>query len=85
MKTAAMLTFAAAIIAAAPAKAWDGAGYAAPPSASIMRAELGSNGLAGSFGSRTYGIRCNLTAGPHASEQRRPLRWLLNRCRPWAA
>jgi hypothetical protein len=90
---AAMLTVAAATVAADAAWAWDGSGYAGAPSESITRTDprsssfagSGSNGFGGWLTDRTYGIRCTLTAAPDEAEQRRPLRWLLRRCRPWAA
>ena len=83
-----------ALTAAAPAKADDGAddGVAAPPSLSDNQAgrradrealrAVAAPEIALAAG---YGLRCTFKRGPRTSRRPRPIRWLVNRCRPWAA
>jgi hypothetical protein len=83
------ITFATAIIAAAPARTLNRDGDAAPTGVSSMRVELVSNGepalISPENALAAYGIRCTFKSGSDSQEQRRPLRWLFNRCRPWVA
>jgi hypothetical protein len=83
------ITFVAAMTAAAPVRADDGATAAAPPSLSDRQAERSadSEALPASPGIllAAYGIRCTFKRGSRTSRRPRPLRWLVNRCRPWAA
>lgn len=85
------ITVVAAITAVTPARANDGAAIIAPPSLSDRYAErsAGSESLpaapASEIALAAYGLRCTFKRGPRTSRRPRPLRWLLNRCRPWAA
>ena len=84
----------AALTAAAPAKADDGAddGVAAPQRLSDNQAgrradrealrAVAAPEIALAAG---YGLRCTFKRGPRTSRRPRPIRWLVNRCRPWAA
>lgn len=80
----------AAVAAAAPARADDG--VAAPPSLSDNQA--GRRADSGALRAvpapeivlaAGYGLRCTFKRGPRTSRRPRPIRWLVNRCRPWAA